>query len=318
MEDVIKPPRLRPGDTVGVISPASCGDLDKLQIALRFLEGLGLQVKLGEAVGNRRGYLAGTDQERADDLLRMFADPAIKAIICVRGGYGTGRIADLLDYELIRCNPKIFWGYSDITFLHTAFFQKAGLVTFHGPMLTSDVADEAVDPLTLQTFQQLLHPQILRYDETVSPLAVLVEGEATGRIVGGNLTLLVSTLGTPYELDTRGKLLFIEEIEEEPYRIDRMLNQLRMAGKLDDAAGIIVGDFHDCEPVKRKEASLSLAEVFDDYLRPLPIPVISGFRIGHCSPNLAIPIGALARINTYDKTFTVEEPGVDENDSTCE
>lgn len=318
MSDVIKPPKLRAGDTVGVAAPASCGDYDKILVAARFLEGLGLQVRLGDAVANRRGYLAGTDEERACDLHKMFADHEIKAIFCARGGYGTARIADLLDYELIRCNPKIFWGYSDITFLHTAFLQKAGLVTFHGPMLTSDVANDDADPLTLATFQQLLHPQTLRYDETVSPLSVLVQGDALGRIVGGNLTLLASTLGTPYELDTRAKLLFIEEIEEEPYRIDRMLNQLRMAGKLDDAAGIVVGDFHDCEPVKRKGASLSLEEVLDDYLKPLQIPVISGFRIGHCSPNLAIPIGAVGRINTYEKTFTVEEPGVDDDDSTGE
>jgi len=318
MTDVIKPAKLRAGDTVGVIAPASCGDYEKLLAAVRFLEGLGLHVKLGDAVNQRRGYLAGTDQERADDLHQMFADPQVKAIFCARGGYGTGRIADMLDYELIRANPKIFWGYSDITFLHTAFFQKAGLVTFHGPMMTSDVASEDVDPLTLQTFQQLLHPQTLRYDETVSPLSVIVEGEASGRIVGGNLTLLVSTLGTSYELDTRDKLLFIEEIEEEPYRIDRMLNQLRMAGKLDEAAGIVVGDFQDCEPKKRKEASLTLAEVFDDYFKPLSQPVISGFRIGHCTPNLAIPIGALGRINTNKKTFTIEEPGVEDYDSICE
>lgn len=311
MSQIIKPPKLSAGETVGVVAPASCGDFDRVMAAVRYLEGLGLHVRLGEAVANRRGYLAGTDEQRAADLMAMFADEEIRAIFCARGGYGTARIADLLDYDVIRNNPKIFWGYSDITFLLTAFFQKAGLIGFHGPMLSSDVASDDVDPLTLQTFRQLLSPQTLRYDETVSPLYVMVDGEASGRIIGGNLTLLVSTLGTPYELDTTDKLLFIEEIEEEPYRIDRMLNQLRMAGKLDDAAGIILGDFHDCEPVKRKGASLTLEEVLDDYLAPLSIPVIGGFRIGHCNPNLAIPIGAVGSINTKKKTFIVEEPGVE-------
>jgi muramoyltetrapeptide carboxypeptidase len=313
--DIIKAPKLIPGDTIGVIAPASCGDNDKIAVACRFFEDLGFRICLGEAVGNKRGYLAGTDLERADDLHRMFAAKDVKAIFCVRGGYGTGRIAPLLDFELIRANPKIFWGYSDITFLLNAIFQRTGLVTFHGPMLTSDIAIEDVHPLTLETFRQLLQPQTLRYDETVSPLTVLVEGEASGRIVGGNLTLLASTIGTPFEIDTKGKLLFIEEIEEEPYRVDRMLNQLQQAGKLEDAAGFVIGDFNNCEPVKRKGASLTLEEVFDDYLIPAGKPVLSGFRIGHCSPNLAIPIGAMGRINTFEKSFTIEEPGVTDESS---
>ncbi|NGQ94392.1 LD-carboxypeptidase [Brevibacillus sp. SYP-B805] len=310
MREVIKAAKLQPGDTVGVIAPASCGDFDKILVAARFFEGLGLRVRLGDAVRQQRGYLAGTDRERARDLHCMFADKEVKAVFCARGGYGTGRIADLLDYELIRANPKIFWGYSDITFLHAAIFQRTGLVTFHGPMLTSDIAADDVHPLTLATFQQLFDPQPLRYDDTIAPLRVLAEGEATGRVVGGNLSLLVSTVGTPFEIDTTGKLLFIEEVDEEPYRVDRMLNQLRMAGKLDAAAGIVLGDFHNCDPVKRKEASLTLEEVFDDYLTPAGKPVLAGFRIGHCSPNLAIPLGAMGRIDTKEKTFTIVEPGV--------
>jgi muramoyltetrapeptide carboxypeptidase len=309
MGTIIKPACLQPGDKVGIISPASAADPEKLKQAIRFLESLGLQVCLGQSLKKKRGYLAGTDQERLDDLHQMFADQEIKAVICARGGYGTGRIASAIDYGLIRENPKIFWGYSDITFLLNAIFQKTGLVTFHGPMLTSDVANDDVHPLTLQTFQQLFVPQTLRFDESISPLETMVEGEASGPIVGGNLSLMVSMLGTEFDIDTKDKLLFIEEIDEEPYRVDRMLNQLKMAGKLEQAAGILVCDFNNCGPDKEKD-SLSLEEVLNDYIVPAGKPALRGFAIGHCSPNLAVPVGVTGRLSTYEKSFTVEQPGV--------
>ncbi|WP_058302124.1 S66 peptidase family protein [Gorillibacterium timonense] len=304
----IKPQALTPGDTVGITAPASPGDREAAVRAACCLENLGLKVRFGETLQLKRGYLAGDDRQRAEELNGMFADPDIKAIVCSRGGYGTGRIADRLDYELIRANPKIFWGYSDITYLHAAIGQKSGLVTFHGPMLI-DLSQPEVHPLTLQSFQSLLQPLVFRYTEEISPLEVLVEGEAEGEIVGGNLSLLASGLGTPYEIDTAGKLLFIEDIDEEPYSVDRMLNQLRLAGKLADAAGIVVGDFHDCEPKKRLE-SLTLQEVLNDYLIPAGKPCLSGFRIGHCSPNIAIPFGVEAVLRTSERVLECKEPAV--------
>jgi muramoyltetrapeptide carboxypeptidase len=309
LREIIKPKPLVPGDTIGIVAPASWPNKEKARKAGEFFEGLGYNVQFGQSLDRVHGYLAGTDQERMDELHSMFADQTIKGIFCVCGGYGTARIADQLGYELIRANPKVFWGYSDITFLHVSILQRAGLVTFHGPMLSSDLGADDVHPLTKETFTQIFQPTKLTYTEELRPLTIFVEGKAKGPIVGGNLTLLVSTLGTPYEVDTKGKLLFIEEIEEEPYRIDRMLNQLKMAGKFEDAAGIILGDFHNCTPTKRKP-SLSLEEVISDHIVSADKPTLGGFSIGHCSPNLAVPIGVEGVLDTYSKTFSIEEPGV--------
>lgn len=308
MMERIKPRRLRPGDTVGITAPASWGDPEQTKAAAARLEELGLAVKLGEGLSRRHGYLAGTDEERAAELNAMFADPEIKAIVCARGGYGTGRIADRLDYGLIRANPKILWGYSDITFLHAAIGKLTGLVTFHGPMLIDLGGEEPVHPLTLQTFAALMEPAVLRYTEDISPLAVLVEGEANGPLTGGNISLLVSTLGTPYEIDTKGKLFFLEDVDEEPYRLDRMLNQLRQAGKFEDAAGILVCDFNNCVPNKRK-LSLTLEDVIRDHIVTAGKPALAGFKVGHCSPNLMLPIGVQARMSSSAKLLEGLESG---------
>ena len=197
----------------------------------------------------------------------MFQDPEVKAVICACGGYGTGRIAEAIDYDLIRRNPKIFWGYSDITFLHTAIQQQTGLVTFHGPMLSSDVGCEEVHPYTKDTFLQLFTPKAFSYTNHLSPLQTFYHGTASGEITGGNLALIVTTLGTPFEIDTKGKLLLIEDIDEEPYKIDRMMQHLASAGKLHDATGFIIGDFHQCEP-KKKEQSLTLDQLWETYIVP--------------------------------------------------
>ncbi|MCZ8512672.1 LD-carboxypeptidase [Paenibacillus filicis] len=309
MKTLVKPPKLLPGDLVGITAPASWVDRDQAAAAAAYLERLGFRVRFGQTLTKQYGYLAGSDEERAGELNAMFADPEIKAIVCARGGYGTGRIADLLDYGLIRANPKVFWGYSDITFLHAAIGRFAGLVTFHGPMLV-DLTREDLLPVTVQNFETLLRPSVLRYTEDITPLRTLVEGEAYGPLTGGNLTLLASTMGTPYELDTAGKILFLEDIDEEPYRIDRMLNQLRQAGKFADAAGIMVCDFHNCEPNKRK-VSLTLEQLLQEYIVPAGKPALSGFKIGHCSPNIAVPLGIEARMSTAEKLLECVEPGVE-------
>ncbi|SET65664.1 muramoyltetrapeptide carboxypeptidase [Oceanobacillus limi] len=301
---MLYPKALQQGDTIAVIAPAGPVDKERLDKGVSFLKEKGLYVELGKHVKAVHGYLAGRDEERLADFHQMVADPMIKGIIFARGGYGAGRIAADIDYELIRANPKIIWGYSDITYLHTAVRQQTGLVTFHGPMPASDIASEEFDALSAKGFDQLFRETELCYREEISPLQVLNGGVATGPLVGGNLSLIISTLGTRYEIDTRGKLLFIEDIDEVPYRIDGMLNQLKLAGKLEHAAGIVVGDF--AKAVPKKEPSLSLQEVFEHYFGKLTCPVMSGFKIGHCYPHIAIPLGAKATLNTYQKTLHVE------------
>lgn len=300
---VILPERLQKGDTIGIIAPASPPDLERLKLGVAFLENMGLRTKLGSSIGSGYGYLAGIDTQRLADFHQMIADPDIKGIIFARGGYGTGRIAAQIDYQLILHNPKVIWGYSDITYLHTAIRQMTGLVTFHGPMVESDIAMRDFDALSAQMFHQLFDPTLLNYSEKISPLRVLSTGEATGQLVGGNLSLLVSTIGTPFEINTAGKLLLLEDVDEPPYRVDGMLNQLKLSGKLADAAGIIVGDFARANPAE--EPSLTLEQVLLSYLGRLHCPVLAGLRIGHCFPNFSIPLGVEASLNTMDKTLRV-------------
>jgi muramoyltetrapeptide carboxypeptidase len=301
---MLKPNRLNRGDTVGVIAPASPPNQKNLERGIEFLKGLGLRVKVGKSVKKIYGYLAGTDQERLEDLHAMFLDSEVKAIFCACGGYGTARMAANIDYEIIKANPKIFWGYSDITFLHTAIRQETGLITFHGPMLGSDIGKGDTHRLSKEGFQQLFDPTGEEYSECISPLETLVEGVTSGKLIGGNLSLLVSTLGTPYEIDTKGKLLFIEDVNEEPRSVDRMLNQLQMAGKLDELVGIVIGDFCDC--TSKRELSLTLEEVITHYVLSANKPALKGFLMGHCNPHVSIPLGVPAILNTYEKRLTVE------------
>ncbi|PLR81718.1 MULTISPECIES: S66 peptidase family protein [Bacillus] len=301
---IIKPKRLDKGDTVGVIAPASPPNEENLRRGLSFLEELGLTIKLGKHLFKRNGYLAGSDHDRLEDLHAMFADQQVKAVFCACGGYGTARIADQINYQIISDNPKVFWGYSDITFLHAAIHQLTGLVTFHGPMLASDIGNDDSHPVSRELFRQLFQPELLNYSEQHSRLKTLVAGSARGPLVGGNLSLLTSTMGTPFEVDTKGKLLLIEDINEEPRSIDRMLNQLKMAGKLDDAAGFIVGDFKNCLP--EREDSLTLEEVVNHYIAAAGKPALSGFMIGHCSPNLSLPLGCTAHMDADQKKLSIE------------
>ncbi|MFD2209975.1 LD-carboxypeptidase [Virgibacillus halophilus] len=303
---MILPENLRRGDTIGMIAPAGPPDLSKLQEGAEFFTRMGLNIQYGQHIQSMRGYLAGKDEQRLQDLHEMFADPQIKAIFCARGGYGTARIAADIDYELIRNNPKIFWGYSDITFLHTAIAQRTGLVTFHGPMPASDMADSNFDVRAARLFQQCFSPVLLHYNEDISPLFVIAGGCATAPIIGGNLSLIVSTLGTPFEIDTRGKLLLIEDVGEVPYKVDGMLNQLRLSGKIQQAAGVIIGDFSKADT---GQPTLTLTEVYNDYFADFQGPVMSGFQIGHCSMNFPLPLGVNATLDTAEKSLTIE-PGV--------
>ncbi|TXL66645.1 LD-carboxypeptidase [Cerasibacillus terrae] len=301
---MILPNRIHSGDTVGVISPAGAIKEEELMKALYFFESLSLNVKLGKHVTKKYGYLAGTDEERVEDFHEMIRDPEIKAIFCTRGGYGSGRIVDKLDYDLIKRNPKIIIGYSDITYLHTAIHQQANLVTFHGPMVVSDIAKEEFDYFSAFFLQyQLFSPREIIYSEAISTLTMIHEGKANGQLVGGNLSVLVSTIGTPYEIDMKGKIVFLEDTGEPIYKIDSMLNQLKYAGKLDEMSGMVLGHFDGIEDMNQ------LKEVFSHYLSPLDKPAMMGLDTGHCFPHYSIPLGVNATLDTKKKRLDIE-PGV--------
>lgn len=298
----ITPKRLQQGDTVGVVALSSPVNMERLPDAIAFLEGLGLKVKIGSTIGaEHMNYLAGTDNERLADFHGMVEDKEVKAIFFARGGYGTARIVDCIDFQLLQENPKILWGFSDVTYIHTAILEYAELVTFHGPMVATSV--EKFDELSEKMFQQLFMPMEIQYDERISTLSTIVGGTVRGKLVGGNLNRLVSTLGTKFEVDVRGKILLIEDVGETLSHLDGLLNQLRLARKLEEAAGFVLGSF----TYEGKE--LDTEALFTDYFVRLGKPTVSGFRIGHCTPNIAIPLGIDAILDGDTKVLRVL-PGV--------
>ena len=313
---LIKPRVLRAGDAVGLITPSTyVSDPDALQTAARTMEFFGLKPKWGANVKRKNGYLGGSIEERVSDLHAMFADPSIKGIVCIRGGYGSAQLLPAIDFELIRKNPKIFIGYSDITALHLAIQKKAGLVTFHGPVALSGFSKftqkyyrkalfEAA-PIGLITNPEESNP--LRPQHT---LRTVRAGSARGPLIGGNLTLISTTMGTPYEIETAGRILFIEDVGEEPYSMDRMMTQLRIAGKLDAAAGIVFGECAGCRPRKFEpgfENTLTLGEAVDEILGKLKIPVLAGLTFGHTDDQVTLPEGVMATLDASKGQLTIEE-----------
>ncbi len=306
--EMMKAKPLKAGDVVGLIAPSSPVEEARVAKAKAALESFGLQVLVGETCYAKYGYLSGTDELRSSELNQMFSNSALAGIICLRGGYGIPRILDRIDYEMIRNNPKVFVGFSDITALHTAIQQQTGLITFHGPMANSMI--DNFSEYSRKSWEQVLFGKQEK-GLLANPTGEILEGwragRAKGRLCGGNLSLIADTMGTPYELDTAGKILFIEEIGEAPYQIDRMLTELRLAGKLSEAAGIILGDFADCTPTKAGE-SLTLEEVFFDLL-PYDKPILRNLRAGHCDPHMTLPMGALYEIDGEQGILALlEEP----------
>lgn len=303
---MIKPKRLKSGDTIGIVAPASPTSKEKIEKACEKLSQMGFRVVVGKNCHSQYGYLTAEDKLRAEELNSMFANKDIDGIICLRGGYGTPRILDLLDYELIKNNPKVFVGYSDITSLHIALNKYADLVTFHGPMAASDIAgdfsDFSRDSLLNAISSDEFNPIIRNATEEIKTIN---GGIAVGQIIGGNLSLLTSTLGTPYEIDTKGKILFIEEIGEDTYKIDRMLTQLRLAKKLEEAKGIILGNFNNCLP--SDQGDFRLEEVFEQIIKPLNKPTIYNLQAGHCDPAITIPFGVKARLDATKQEITILE-----------
>ncbi len=310
---IIKPKRLKKNDVIGIISPASSpADLSRIQKGVNYLEKLGFRVEVGKNVGKQRGYLAGEDDERLSDFHRMFEDKNVRAIFCVRGGYGSGRLLDKINFNLIRKNPKIFVGYSDITYLQLAMLKKAGLVTFAGPMLAVDFFDE-VDEFTEEAFWRIItsSKKIGKiFNPENEPFYKLNSGRADGIMLSANLSILTSMLGTNYLPDFNNKLLLIEDVDELPYKIDRMFNQLKLSGVFKKIKGLILGRFVDCFEKDAEKSSLSLNEVIEDYLKPLPIPVIYNVKHGHIKKNLTIPIGIKAKMNASRKFIEFTESAV--------
>lgn len=299
---------LQYGDTIGLISPSSSTSKENVENSEKKLIEMGFKVKMGKSPYEKYGYLSGSDRIRANDINDMFGDSEVDAIICLRGGYGTPRILDLLDYDIIRENPKIFVGYSDITALHIAFNQISKLVTFHGPMASSDMIGNFSDFSKDGLFNMIMDPKASH--EILNPQGVEMTtingGIAEGEIIGGNLSLIVATIGSPYEIDVKDKILFIEEVGEEPYSIDRMLSQLRLSGKFKDASGIIFGDFKGCESKKHDE-SLTLEEVIMDIVKPAGKPTIFNLKAGHCEPMVSLPFGVKARLDADKREIVILE-----------
>lgn len=295
-----KPKKLNKKDLIGLISPASSPDeFSRVQKGVKYLESLGYRVKVGENVGKNHGYLAGTDSERVEDIHSMFKDKNVKAIFTLRGGYGAFRLLDKIDYRIIKNNPKIFVGYSEITSLQMAFFEKAGLISFAGPMVAVDFYDE-VSPYTNELFWATITSNKklgkIKYPESLK-MPHLHKGSASGRLIGGNLAVFAALLGTPYFPNLTGKILMIEEIGELPYRVDRMLNQLRLAGALKKIKGIILGRFVDCNEHDPNKKTLTIGEVIADYIGTLPIPSIYTFPHGHIKDFVTIPFGLKVNLN---------------------
>lgn len=303
---MITPKTLFPGARVALLAPASAVPEEKLQPALDYVRSLELEPVVYPSCyfANRDGYLAATDTQRAKDLNDAFADPSIDGIWCIRGGYGGHRILPLLDADMIKKNPKWFGGYSDVTALHTFFNQVCGFETYHCTMPSTEPNPDA---FTLSWLKKALFGGLsgaLNSPEGEMP-NTLVSGTAKGILCGGNLSLLAASLGTPWEIDTKGKILFLEDIGEKTYRVDGMLTQLRNAGKFDDCAGIILGAWTDCPP-EYPEKTLLLPEIFRQLIVPAGKPAVCDVACGHVLPTLSLPMGRMCTLDANNGIITLE------------
>lgn len=312
----VKPPRLKAGDTVGLVIPSSAQwDPTGIDILLESLAALGLRGKLGQHVFDRRGYFAGRDEDRARDLNAMFADPQVDAIHCIRGGWGAARLLPLLDWAAIAKSPKILVGYSDITALLLALHAKTGLVTFHGPNGSSAWNTFNVDWMkrVLWNGEAAVFANAKEPDDTLVPVKnrtrTIAGGKARGRLLGGNLTVLTAIIGSGYLPDFRNSILFLEDVEEAPYRLDRMLTQLRLAGILGQIRGFVWGTCDGCTP-GAGFGSLTIPDVLNDHIAPLGVPAFSGAMIGHVSRQFTLPVGIDVDLDADAGTITMLESAV--------
>jgi muramoyltetrapeptide carboxypeptidase len=312
---IIKPARLNAGDTVAVVAPASNLKADYLARGVAELQRLGFRVKHRADILDKVRYTAGSDQRRADELMEAFADPEVKAVWAARGGYGVMRLLPLLDEVVLRANPKIFIGYSDLTALHLYLYRRFGLVTFHGPMAAKDLAqisESCAEHYDRESLLAALMQAQPMGEIKSSKTEILHKGSGqpvSGRLLGGCLSLIVAMMGTPDELDTRGAILFLEDTGTRPYAIDRMLQQLRLAGKFDDVRAIVFGEMTDC--VQHADQGYSIQDVLAECTADLGIPVMFGLPSGH-SPkgNLTLPLGVTAKLDGERGKLSTEEVAV--------
>ncbi len=326
----IFPKALARGDTIEIIAPAKYLDKDRVCLAKKRLETMGFHVRLPKNLFRKKGFLGGSDEERASELMAAFADPEVKAVMPGTGGYGTTRILDKLDYDVIRRNPKILVGFSDITALHIAINQQTGLVTFHSPLPEWGLGDDKnLSPFAAKWFWRAIlakcypakgngylivtHPgsggrsDDAKLFKDVPRPVTMNGGKARGRLIGGNLSVLHAMMGTPYEIQTDGKLLFIEDVGEAPYRVDRMLTTLRLAGKFDHVAGIILGQFSARKEEAKWDDDESIDDVLKGFFADLHVPVVNRFPLGHVRFNTTLPEGAMAELDADAQTLRVLE-----------
>jgi muramoyltetrapeptide carboxypeptidase len=309
----VKPPRLRKGDVIGLVSPASTPTpREKIEGGVRYLEALGYRVKVGKHVSKAWGYLAGTDEERAEDFNGMINDAEVKAIFALRGGYGTPRILDLIQYRALAKQPKIISGFSDITALQLAIYKKCGLVTFSGPMPAVEFWKKP-DPYTQEQFWRLVSSK-----STVGALENPLqerfdlhrEGKASGVMLGGNLALVASTVGTSFMPSLKDAVLVLEEVGEYPYRVDRLFAQLRNAGVLKGVAAMLLGQFSECEPKDPALPHLSVEFLLKEYAQMVDGPVLGNLLYGHVPKKLTVPLGLVATVDTKKQRIEVRESAV--------
>ena len=299
----VKPKALQPGDKICIVSPASpIWTETRYDRGRRAIEGMGFEVTAGRYVHNKHLLFAGEAKKRADDINRAFQDKSIQAIFCNSGGTGTSHILPYIDFSVIKENPKIFVGYSDITTLQIAILNETGLITFYGPMVSTDFG-KGISQYTIDNFLAVLTEKektLELKNPADKEIITICKGKAEGPLTGGCLSIVAATLGTKHELDTRGKILFFEDIDEKPHRIDRYLTQLILAGKLQEAKGIIFGTFTRCRYLKRdayEKYGVTLMDIIRDRIVPLNIPCIFGLQFGHVAKKLTIPVGAHAELD---------------------
>ncbi len=302
-----KPRHLAEGDLVALISPSGASEPGRIAATVAALEGWGLRVHLGPHAGGRHAFFAGTDDERLADLDGALRDPQVRGIFCMRGGYGMQRIVDRVDFAAARADPKVVMGFSDITALHLALWREAGLVTVHGP--TAGQFERGPQSLTVQAARRavtLSEPVTVTATPDEPTHAVRVEGSARGTLLGGNLAMLAATVGTRHALDPKGAILLLEDVREEPYRVDRMLVHLRRAGWFDGLHGIALGQFTGCTDTDTDPAGPSVLDVLHEQLAGLGIPVLGGLPLGHGDQQIAVGLGVPAHVDTAAGTLRVD------------
>jgi muramoyltetrapeptide carboxypeptidase len=310
---IIKPPRLRAGSLIGLVAPASTPSPEEnIEKGAAYLEQLGYRVKFGKYIRRVHGYLAGTDEERAADFNTMVCDKEVNALFAIRGGYGTPRLLRMIDYRSLKQNPKIIVGYSDITALQLAIFRKTGLVTFSGPMTGIEMS-KGMDPYTEENFWRLLTSTkkigVLKHP-TEEPWKILHDGKSHGRFLGGNFSLLACLMGTPFLPELRESILILEDVDEAPHRIDRLLAQLLNTGIAQRLAGLVFGKFTNCTPSDPKEPHLTIDQVLEEYAAKVSCPAIANFPYGHVRRKLTIPIGLQTTLDTKRNRIAIMENAV--------